>query len=133
MYCYAECHLCSVSIMLSVTNKPIMLSVIMLNVVILSVLAPNLCRKPFQIPNELYWLYIAMIHAGHYKTAAFISCWNWKCIWLQNCVLFVGHVNEPLNGQITKQTAAVGWRHRSSLVVKMNENSCLDFKIKNSL
>jgi hypothetical protein len=35
-YCYAECHLCSVSLMLRVTNKPFMLSVIMLNVVLLS-------------------------------------------------------------------------------------------------
>ncbi len=35
--CDAECHLCSVSIMLSVAYKPIMLSVIMLNVVMLSV------------------------------------------------------------------------------------------------
>ncbi len=62
--------------MLIVTNKPIMLSVIMLNVVILSVLAPNLCRIPIQIPNVLYWLYKAMIHSGHYKTAAFNFCRN---------------------------------------------------------
>ncbi len=27
---------------------------------ILSVLAPNLFRIPIQIPNELYWLYIAI-------------------------------------------------------------------------
>jgi hypothetical protein len=30
---YAECHVCWVSFMLSVTNKPNMLSVVMLNVV----------------------------------------------------------------------------------------------------
>jgi hypothetical protein len=35
--CYAECHLCKVSIMLSVENKPIMQSVIMLSFIILSV------------------------------------------------------------------------------------------------
>jgi hypothetical protein len=33
--CYAECHLC-----LSVTNKPFMLSGVMMNVVMLSVAAP---------------------------------------------------------------------------------------------
>ncbi len=37
VYCYAECHLCSLSIMLSVANKPIMLSVIMLDVIMLDV------------------------------------------------------------------------------------------------
>ncbi len=42
VYCYAECHLCSMSRMLSVTNKPIMLSVIKLNDVMPSVVAPNL-------------------------------------------------------------------------------------------
>jgi hypothetical protein len=33
---YAGCHLCWVSFMLSVTNKPFMLSVVMLNVIVLS-------------------------------------------------------------------------------------------------
>ena len=33
---YAECYLCLFSFMLSVTNKPIMLSVIILNVVMLN-------------------------------------------------------------------------------------------------
>jgi hypothetical protein len=33
---YAECHLCNLSFMLSIANKPIMLSVIMLNSVVLS-------------------------------------------------------------------------------------------------
>ncbi len=37
---YAECHLCQMPFMLSVTNKPIMLSVIMLNAIILNVVAP---------------------------------------------------------------------------------------------
>jgi hypothetical protein len=41
MYCYAECHLCLVTFMLSVANKPIMRSVIMLNVFTLSVVAPS--------------------------------------------------------------------------------------------
>ncbi len=36
---YAECHLWSFKV--SVTNKPIVLTVFMLNVVILSVVAPN--------------------------------------------------------------------------------------------
>ncbi len=35
VYCYAECHLC----LQSVANKPFMLSVVMLNVVILNVLS----------------------------------------------------------------------------------------------
>ena len=39
---YAECHFCSVSYMLSVTNEPFMLGVIMLNVVMLSVVVPFL-------------------------------------------------------------------------------------------
>jgi hypothetical protein len=34
---YAQCHLCSVSFMLSIENKPIMLSVVILSVVMLSV------------------------------------------------------------------------------------------------
>ncbi len=38
---YAECHLCLVSFMLSVTNKPFMLSVIMLNAIMLSVVMLN--------------------------------------------------------------------------------------------
>jgi len=37
---YAECHLCRVSFMLSVSNDPIMLSVIMLSVVMPNVVAP---------------------------------------------------------------------------------------------
>ncbi len=36
--CYAGCHLCLVSIVLSVANKPIMLSVIILGVIMLSVI-----------------------------------------------------------------------------------------------
>jgi len=36
--CYAECHLCSVLLLLSVTYKHIMLSVVMLNFVILNVI-----------------------------------------------------------------------------------------------
>jgi hypothetical protein len=39
--CSAGCHLCGVSFMLSVTNKPFMLSVIMLYVGILSVIMLN--------------------------------------------------------------------------------------------
>jgi hypothetical protein len=37
---YADCHLCWVSLMLSLTCKPHLLSVVMLNVVMLSVVAP---------------------------------------------------------------------------------------------
>jgi hypothetical protein len=36
-FCYVECHFCIVSSMLSVTNKPFMLRVLMLSVLILSV------------------------------------------------------------------------------------------------
>ncbi len=40
-FCYAEFLLCWTSLMLSVTNKPFMLSVVMLNVVMLNVVAPT--------------------------------------------------------------------------------------------
>ncbi len=43
---HAECHLCRVSFMLSVANKAFMLSVIMLNVVMLS--AVSTWSKPIQ-------------------------------------------------------------------------------------
>jgi hypothetical protein len=39
-YCYAEYHLCWMPFILSVTNKPFMLSVVMLNVVMLNVMVP---------------------------------------------------------------------------------------------
>jgi hypothetical protein len=39
--CYADCRLCLVSFMLSVTNKPFMLRVVMLNVIMLSVVMLN--------------------------------------------------------------------------------------------
>jgi hypothetical protein len=39
-HCYAECLVCWLSLMLSVTHKPFMLSVIMPNVVVLNVVAP---------------------------------------------------------------------------------------------
>jgi hypothetical protein len=39
--CYADCHLCRVSCLLSVVNYPFMLSVIMLNVILLSVIMLN--------------------------------------------------------------------------------------------
>jgi hypothetical protein len=39
-HCYAECHLCILSLMLSVTYK-LMLSVFMLNVVMQSVIMPS--------------------------------------------------------------------------------------------
>ncbi len=41
--CYAECHLCWVSFILSVTNKPSMLSVILLSVVALARTIKNFC------------------------------------------------------------------------------------------
>ncbi len=37
MSIYDDCHLCKVSIILSVANEPIMLNVIMLNVIILGI------------------------------------------------------------------------------------------------
>ncbi len=40
-HCYAVYQLCWLSLLLSVTNKPFMLFVIMLNVVMLSVVAPK--------------------------------------------------------------------------------------------
>jgi hypothetical protein len=39
-YCYAECHLCCMSFMLSVTNKPFMLNVVMPSVIMLNAMAP---------------------------------------------------------------------------------------------
>jgi hypothetical protein len=39
-HCYVECHLCWLSLILSVTHEPFMLSVVMLNVVILGAVAP---------------------------------------------------------------------------------------------
>jgi hypothetical protein len=39
--CYAVCHLCRLSLMLGVTNKPLMLSVIILSVVMLNVVILN--------------------------------------------------------------------------------------------
>ncbi len=38
---YAECHLCCMSFMLSITNKPFVLSVVMLDVVMLNVVMLN--------------------------------------------------------------------------------------------
>jgi hypothetical protein len=38
---YAQCHLCLVSLKLSVTYKPLILSVIMANVIMLSVVMAN--------------------------------------------------------------------------------------------
>jgi hypothetical protein len=38
---YAECHFCRMSLMLSVTFEPCMLSVVVLNVIMLSVVAPR--------------------------------------------------------------------------------------------
>ncbi len=49
VYSYAECHLCSLSIMLSVANKPIMLSVIMLDVVVLSAVMLSVMEPYFKL------------------------------------------------------------------------------------
>ncbi len=81
VYCYAECHLCSVSIILSVTNNLIMLSVIFLNVVILSVVAPlvylqtqqsnpNVTLHPLQSWTKL-------------KRVELKSCWKFDNRYLQ--------------------------------------------------
>jgi hypothetical protein len=49
--CYAECHLCCVSIMLSVADKPIMLSVIMLKEIMMSVIMLNAVMMSVVAPN----------------------------------------------------------------------------------
>jgi hypothetical protein len=58
-HCYAECHLWRLSLMLSVTNKPLMLSFIMLSVIMLSVIMLNVVAlsvvmlnvvAPYQVP-----------------------------------------------------------------------------------
>jgi hypothetical protein len=46
---YAQCHLCSVPFMLSVTYKPFMLSAIMLNVVLLSAIMLNVIARLWQL------------------------------------------------------------------------------------
>ncbi len=46
-HCYAECQLCSVSFMLSVINKPFILTILMLNVIMLSVVMLNVV-VPFE-------------------------------------------------------------------------------------
>ncbi len=51
---YAWCHLCQVSLMMSVTNEPIRLSVVMLSVFMLNVVALNLhfrCKQFDAISN----------------------------------------------------------------------------------
>ncbi len=48
----AECHLCYVSVMLSIANKLIMLNVAMPSVVMLNVIMPSL-MAPFKCHNTL--------------------------------------------------------------------------------
>jgi hypothetical protein len=55
--CYAECYLCCVSFMLSVRDKPILLSIILLNVVMLSVRG-----KPIMLSDIL--LNVVMLSVG---------------------------------------------------------------------
>ncbi len=55
--CYAEIHLIKVSIMLSVENKPIMLSVVMLNIAMLTVMAPFEYEVPVKGATTVaHWL-----------------------------------------------------------------------------
>ncbi len=51
---YAVCHLCCLSLMLSVTNKPLILSVIMLNGVILSVIMLNVVMLSVVAPIKVH-------------------------------------------------------------------------------
>jgi hypothetical protein len=53
MCCYAESLACSLSFMLSVTNKPFILSVVMLNVFILSVAMLNVIKLSVVIMNVI--------------------------------------------------------------------------------
>ena len=55
---YAECHLCwvslmQVSLMLSVTYKPLMLSVIMLNVIMLNVIMMSVVVPSVKVVNAV--------------------------------------------------------------------------------
>ncbi len=54
--CYAECHLYLMLFMLSVRNKPFMLSVVMLNVIMLNVVAPQsyLFRRNFRAATNIF-------------------------------------------------------------------------------
>jgi hypothetical protein len=52
LFCYADCHFCSLSIMLSIANKLIMLSVIMLNVVMLSVITLSVVAPVLELHEE---------------------------------------------------------------------------------
>ncbi len=50
-HCNAECRFCCVSLMPSVTDKPFMLSVVMLNVIMLSIVMPNAVMLRVVMPN----------------------------------------------------------------------------------
>ncbi len=49
--CYAECHVCSVSIMLSDKNKDIMWNVTMLNIIMRSVIMLNVIMRGVIMQN----------------------------------------------------------------------------------
>ncbi len=63
-WCYADCHLCWVAFMLSVTSSLYMLSAVMLNVVMLSVLMQNVVAP--EAPRHLIENYLADRHYGGY-------------------------------------------------------------------
>jgi hypothetical protein len=50
--CYAECYLCQVLCVLSVVNKPFMLSVVMPNVIVLTVAPPSLSLCPLKCSHK---------------------------------------------------------------------------------
>ncbi len=52
--CYAECHLCLVSLMLSVTYKPFVVSAVMLDVIMVSVVLLNVVRPDLTNKKVLY-------------------------------------------------------------------------------
>ncbi len=87
MYCYFECHLCSVSIMFSVTNKLIMLSVIMLNVVCWVSWHPIYSEYIFKflmscIGYILKWYTLVIIRQQHLIFAKIENAFGCKIVFL---------------------------------------------------
>jgi hypothetical protein len=73
--CYDECHLYLSVIQLSVTNKPFMLSAVMLNVIVLSVVAPAIYRG-----TEPHWASLGLF--GPHWALLGHSCPKFKIIFL---------------------------------------------------
>ncbi len=76
---YAECHLCWMSFMLDVTNKPCMLSVVMLNVVMQSVV---LGGRDWHLKIHQQSTVINLLQPWK------IYCKDPKCFWAENLLLF---------------------------------------------